>query len=196
DISFEVVQSRNNSNFVCGETRPQVETRNISLENKNSSWEIISNDQIYGDIEYSHNDTTLHGVVTGTGLVANAYYQITLNGPGGCTFTDNSLAGVGPNAFSSGYWNSGTNLEPTCGAPGEGVYNMNLIGDHYTFQADSNGAFNYPYDFVLPAGDYHGVKVLVKKMLDTHVAPWADTGSGYPAFNLYETASIDFTILN
>ncbi|MFC1649190.1 TasA family protein [Patescibacteria group bacterium] len=195
NIRFYVEQARNNEEFACPELGPQPENRHISLENKNSNWEILPNDLVHGDIHYSHNDTSFKGTVTGTGLEANKYYQITLNGPGGCTFTDHGFAGVGPNAFSSGYWNNGTNLEPTCGTPGEGVYNMDLIGDHYTFQADGSGAFTHNFDIALPAGDYSGVKVLVKKMLDTHVSPWADTGTGYPAFNLYETAAISFTVL-
>jgi len=37
-------------------------------------------------------------------------------------------------------------------------------------------------------------KVLVKKMLDTHVSPWVDNTSG-PLNNLFETAAISFTVL-
>lgn len=197
DISFRVEQSRNNANFRCdGQQEPQVESLHISLENKAAgSWQIIADDNTYGDIQYSSNDTTFHGTVTGTGLVAGGKYQITLNGPGACTFTDNGFAGKGPNAFSSGYWNNGTGLESTCSTPGEGVYNMDLIGDHYTFIADGSGAFTHNFSFSLPVGNYSGVKVLVKKMLNTHVSPWADTGAGYPTFNLYETAPISFTVL-
>ena len=32
-------------------------------------------------------------------------------------------------------------------------------------------------------------------MLNPFVSPWADTTGNYPAFNLYETAPISFTIL-
>lgn len=204
DISFNVVQSRNNGNFVCGVDRPVVEIRHISLENKDASWNILANDNIYGLIQYSHNDTTFHGVVSGTGLVASGLYQITLNGPkdganAGCSFTNQSLGNfAGGNTFKGGFWDSAApNLSATChpGSDEEGLYNMNLIGDHYTFIADASGAFNYPFSFSLPAGDYHDVKVLVKKMLPNHGSPWSDTGTGYPMFNLYETASIDFTIL-
>jgi hypothetical protein len=183
------------AHLVCGQTEPGQETRHISLENKNTDWQVLSDDQVFGDIGYSHNYNDFHGVVTGTGLIPGGKYQITLNGPGGCTFTDAGFAGIGPNAFSSGYWNNNTNLEATCSTPGEGVYNMSLINDHYTFIADGSGAFSFPFAFSLPAGNYSGVKVLVKKMLDTHVAPWADTGTGYSAFNLYETAPISFTVL-
>ena len=198
DISFRAVQSRHNESFVCDLGGPVVEQRHISLENKDkdNEWEIISDDLIWGDIDYSHNDTTFHGIVTGQGLEPTSKYQITLNGPGICTATDAGFAGMGPNAFSSGYWNAGTNLESSCGTPGEGVYNMDLVGDYYTIITDGAGAFTYNFNIALPAGDYSGVKVLVKKMLDTHVSPWSDTGQGYPAFNLYETASISFTVVN
>lgn len=198
DVRFYVEQARNNREFVCPGLEPVVETRNISLENKDLSWNILSDDQIFGDIEYSHNDTTFNGVVTGQGLVPNGYYQITLNGPyDGCSFTNLSLGNFGSNTFQSGFWNSAwPNLSSTCTVNDEeGLYNMNLIGDHYTFQADGSGAFTYNFDLDLPNGDYSGVKVLVKKMLDTHVSPWADTGADYPAFNLYETAAINFTVL-
>ena len=176
-----------------GEINPEI--RHISLENKTDQWQIISDDLTWGDIDYSHNDTSFNGVVTGQGLDPDSPYQITLNGPGGCTVTDHGLAGVGPNAFSSGYWNNGVNLESTCGAPGEGVYNMDLVTDWYTVMTDSNGDFTHNFDIALPAGSYSGVKVLVKKMLTPHASPWADTGIGYPMFNLYETAPISFTVL-
>ena len=175
--------------------RPTPEPRHISLENKDGNWSILPDDLIHGDIGYNHNDTSFKGLVTGTGLVADAPYQITLNGPGGCTDTDHGLAGAGANAFESGYWNSGPNLDPTCSAPGEGVYNMDLVSNWYTVITDGSGDFSHPFDLALPAGDYAGVKVLVKKMLDPFVDPWADFSSPYPAFNLYETAAISFTIL-
>ena len=175
--------------------RPNPTPMHISLENKTDQWEIISNDQTWGDIDYFSNVTSFNGVITGQGLSPNAPYQITLNGPGTCTFTDDGLAGVGPDAFSSGYWNNNTNLEPTCGAPGEGVYNMDLVSNWYTVWTDGNGDFTHNFDFALPVGNYSGVKVLVKKMLNPFVTPWADTGAGYPSFNLYETQAIDFIIV-
>ncbi len=181
----------------CDNPGPQVETRNISLENKEEgSWQVISDDNTFGDIEYSHNDNTFHGLVTGEGLVPGGYYQITFNSQPECpSFTSDSFANAGANAFASGYWNTGPDLDPTCVPGGEGVFNIDLIGDHYTFQADGVGAFSHSFDLNLSAGDYANVKVLVKKMLDTHVSPWSDTGPGYPAFNLYETATINFTVL-
>ncbi|RLC37149.1 hypothetical protein DRH27_04175, partial [Candidatus Falkowbacteria bacterium] len=158
--------------LLCGEPGPGEEMRHISLENKNSSWEVLPDDEIFGDIDYSHNYNDFHGLVTGQGLVPNGYYQITLNGPNtgtemGCSFTNLSLGNFGSNAFESGFWDSASpDLSSTCTADDEeGLYNMNLVGDHYTFQADGSGDFSYPFTFALPAGDYVGVKVLVKKML-------------------------------
>ena len=170
------------------------------MENKDDNWDIVPNDLIFGDMEYSHNDTTFHGVVTGAGLIAGGKYQITLNGPveasGTCGFTNLSLGNFGSNAFEGGFWNSAyPNLSSTCTANDkEGLYNMSLVGDHYTFIADAAGDFSYNFDYNLPAGDYSGVKVLVKKMLDTHVSPWADATAVHGT-NLYETAAISFTIL-
>jgi len=201
DISFRAEQARHNENFVCDLGGPVVEQRHISLENKNSDWSVIADDLTWGDIDYSHNDTTFHGIVTGQGLEPNSKYQITLNGPveasGTCGFTNLSLGNFGANTFQSGFWNSAApNLSSTCTAGDEeGLYNMDLIGDHYTIITDGTGAFTHNFNIALPAGDYSGVKVLVKKMLDTHVSPWTDTGPGYPAFNLYETASISFTVI-
>jgi predicted ribosomally synthesized peptide with SipW-like signal peptide len=208
NIRFRAIQERHNAEFICTpQEGPRPQTRHISLENKEiDTWAIIANDLTWGDIDYSHNDTSFYGVVSGQGLVPYGYYQITLNGPNtgpemGCSFTNLSLGNFGGgNTFKSGFWDSAwPNLSATCdptpGADEEGLYNMNLIGDHYTFQADVNGDFVYPFDLALPAGDYADVKVLVKKMLDTHVSPWADTTGIYPEFNLYETQSIDFSIV-
>jgi len=182
---------------------PEVEMRHISLENKdmNDGWSVISDDRTWGDIDYSHNAPNFYGTVTGKGLVANAPYQITLNGPGSCTFTDDGLANVSTNAFSSGYWNSGPNLDDTCVTGGEGVYNIDLTGTAsdpywYTVWTDSSGDFSYSFTVNnLPVGDYVGVKVLVKQMLDPFVTPWAELGTDYAADNLYETAAISFTIV-
>ena len=116
----------------------------------------------------------------------------------GCSFTNTSLGNFGSNTFQSGFWDSAyPNLSSICTDDDEeGLYNMDLVNDHYTIITDGAGAFTYNFNIALPAGNYSGVKVLVKKMLDNHVSPWSDTGVGYPAFNLYETASISFTVVN
>ena len=72
---------------------------------------------------------------------------------------------------------------------------MNLVSNWYTVWTDGNGDFTHNFDIALPVGSYSGVKVLVKKMLQPFLSPWADTGTGYPMFNLYETASISFDIV-
>lgn len=191
-----ILGARAVEHLLCGDPGPVVEMRHISLENKTENWEVISDDLTWGDIDYSHNDSSFNGLVTGQGLIPNSPYQISLNGPGGCTFTDDGFAGLGSTLFDSGYWNNNVDLEAVClGTPGEGIYNMDLITSWYTVWTDANGDFVHNFDIALPAGDYVGVKVLVKKMLDPFVAPWSDFGPGYPSFNLYETATINFTVL-
>lgn len=196
DISFYAVQERNNEEFLCSELQwdsPTVVYQD--LENKDLSWQVIDDD-IYGTIAYSSNAGNFYGVVQGRGLEANSKYQITLNGPGTCSLVDNNLVSMGTNLFESGYWNNwAPNLSDTCtGSPGEGVYNMNLTDDWYTFISDNDGNFVYPFNLSLAAGDYTGVKVIVKKMLDTHESPWIDSTVEHTT-NLFETAAISFTVL-
>ncbi|MBN2094276.1 MAG: hypothetical protein JW740_02850 [Candidatus Zambryskibacteria bacterium] len=195
DISFTAVQSRNNDNFVCGREPQEPEMSEVNLENKNNDWQIIAGDQIFGLMTYSVEDDTFHGTVTGQGLEPNARYQITLNGPGSCTATDDMLAGFGANLFQSGYWNNwAPSLSPNCvGDPGEGLYNMNLIGDEYTVESDGSGNINYAFNLALPSGNYSGVKVLVKKTLQPFQAPWTDPDTVHTT-NLFEVASISFTV--
>jgi len=166
----------------------------VDLENKTADWVIIAGDQIDGTIAYSTGKNTFYGNVTGQGLVPDSKYQITLNGPGPCTATDNQLASGPGNLFSSGYWNGGPSLAATCGTPGEGIHNMDLISDWYTVITDSNGDFSHPFNIALPSGSYSGVKVLVKKMLDTYVSPWVDQTGNWQATNLFETAPISFVV--
>jgi len=171
----------------------QVET--VDLENKDAGWQIIQDD-VYGTMTYSIDYPTFYGNVVVQNLEPNAKYQITLNGPGGCSATDHLLASAGSNLFQSGYWNNwAPSLAPNCvGNPGEGLYNMALINDWYTVETDANGDFNYSFNLNLPSGSYIGVKVLVKKVLDPFVQPWVDTFVEHTT-NLFETAPINFTIL-
>ncbi len=195
DISFNVVQARNNDGFRCVPQQPEMAVMN--LENKDDQWHVID-DNTSGTITYSVNDSTFHGTVAGQGLVAGAYYQITLNGPhDGCSFTNLSLGNfAGGNTFKGGFWDSAwPNLSPTCTANDEeGSYNMTLIGDHYTFIASGTGTFTYDFNYDLPNGNYGGVKILVKKMLDAHTSPWVDTTTEHTT-NLFEIAPISFTVL-
>jgi len=194
-VSFTAVQARHNEEFECDPS--DVVMRTLSLENKDESWDIIPDDLIKGDIDYSHNDATFHGVVTGQGLESDSMYQISLNGPGVCTTTDDNLATFGTTLFESGYWNNygQVSLSSSCGADlGQGIYNMTLVGDYYTFMSDGAGNFSYPFNLSLPSGDYTGVKVLVKKMRDDHASPWVDTSVVHTT-NLFETAAISFTVL-
>ena len=169
---------------------------NVNLENKYDNWDIISDDSIHGVMTYSTDYPTFYGNVVAQGLETNAKYQITLNGPGGCSATDNLLASAGSNLFESGYWNNwAPGLAPNCdGNPGEGVYNMALINNEYTAKSDGAGNLNYSFNLNLPTGDYAGVKVLVKKTLDPYEEPWIDPATEHTT-NLFETASISFTVL-
>ena len=171
----------------------RVET--VNLENKDGEWAIIVDDT-HGMMTYSIDHPTFYGNVVAQKLEPSAKYQITLNGPGGCSATDDLLASAGSNLFQSGYWNNWVpGLAPNCvGSPGEGVYNMALISDWYTVETDASGDFNYSFNLNLPSGSYTGVKVLVKKVLEVFAPPWVDTSVEHTT-NLFETAPINFTIL-
>ena len=195
DIIIDAIQKRNLFDKGC----PIGDLKTSGLENKDLSWNIIPNDGIYGTIIYSSGAVGFNGVVKGYHLVPNSKYQITFNGPGTCTTTDGYLAVAGSNAFQSGYWNVGPGLDSTCGSPGQGIYNLNLIGlynGEYTVITDASGDFVYPFNLALQAGDYTGVKVLVKKTLDPFVSPWTDPAlSVVHGTNLFETASISFKVI-
>ena len=194
DISFYAVQTRHNEGFVCSSVDWNTpEVLYLDLENKDTNWNVMVDDT-YGTIAYSTGASNFYGVVQGYGLQPNSRYQITLNGPGVCTATDDNLAGFGANLFQSGYWNGvGPGLSNSCTGPGEGIYNMNLIGDEYTLATDGFGNFIYPFNLALPTGTYTGVKVLVKKTLNPFVSPWIDPATVHTT-NLFETAAISFTV--
>ena len=197
DLVITAEQKRNQHDEGCPVDGKTVQMNYVNLENKDNNWQIISGDNIDGFLQYSVSDTSFHGVLTGRGLTPGAKYQITLNGPGGCTFTDLSLGHFGVNLFQSGFWNNwAPNLSNTCtGTPGEGLYNINLIGDWYTVIADGSGNVNYSFNLVgLPKGSYSGVKVLVKKVLDPFQSPWVDQNAVH-VNNLFEVAPINFTII-
>lgn len=197
DMSFYAEQARHNTQFTCPAYQGATVTA-LDLENKDTgnNWAIIGGDDTWGTFAYSSNADTFYGTVYGQGLVPNAKYQITLNSQAStsCGFTATSLGEFGSNAFESGFWNSASpNLNSTCVGDDEGLYNMNLIGDHYTVETDATGKFNYAFNLTLPSGSYTDVKVLVKKMLDRHVSPWADA-SAVADKNLYETSAVTFTV--
>jgi len=184
DVSFYVEQERNNPSFQCSSHYTPVDMAIQDLENKDSSWNVIAGDDIYGTLVYSMDALTFHGTVVGQGLEKNAKYQITLNGPGPCANTDDNLANFGANLFQSGYWdnNWSPNLVSTCSG-----------NDHYTVMSDAMGNLSYSFNLALPSGTYSDVKVLVKKMLDNHASPWVDTSTEHTT-NLMETAAITFTV--
>jgi len=195
DLVITANQKRNQYPDGCPADVTQMAT--VNLENKDEQWIVIAGDNISGSMQYSVNDATFHGTVTGMGLVPDAKYQITLNGSGSCTATDNQLATAGSNLFQSGYWNVGPGLDSTCvnaSNQGQGIYNMSLINDEYTTTADASGNINYPFNLNLPNGTYTDVKVLVKKTLVPFVSPWTDPNTVHTT-NLFEVAPISFTVL-
>jgi hypothetical protein len=189
DIVIDAIQKKN-----LYDQCPIGDLKTLDLENKDSSWNVII-DNTFGTIEYSDGAIGFNGVVKGYHLEANSKYQITFNGPGAaCGFTDLSLGQKGSNLFQSGFWNGvGPGLVSNCSGNWEGLYNMNLINDEYTVKTDSSGNFIYPFNIALPAGNYAGVKVLVKKTLDPFVSPWINPLTVYTT-NLFETASINFKV--
>ncbi len=196
EISFYAEQSRNNPGFLCSQRTYDVpgDMQVLNLDNKDTGWTAIDDDT-YGTMVYSASPT-FYGTVVAQGLEANAKYQITLNSQPatGCGFTATSLGEFGGTAFESGFWPSASpNLAAACSGNDEGIYNMNLVGNHYTVMTNTLGEFNYAFNLTLPSGTYSNVKVLVKKMLDSHVTPWVDTTVEHTT-NLFETASITFTI--
>ncbi|MFC1722164.1 SipW-dependent-type signal peptide-containing protein [Patescibacteria group bacterium] len=198
DMSFYSIQARHNEEFTCPQyTGATMSTRNLENKDDQNAWQAILDDETWGNIVYSSNVGTFYGTVYGQGLMPNAKYQITLNSQPdtSCGFTATSLGGFGDNQFQSGFWDSAApNLNSVCVTTDEGVYNMSLVDDHYTIMTDAAGKFNYSFNYDLPSGDYSDVKVLVKKMLDTNVSPWVD-GTYGPQKNLFETATISFTVL-
>jgi predicted ribosomally synthesized peptide with SipW-like signal peptide len=201
DLIITAMQERHQFPDGC----PIGEMKKLDLENKDDTagWVIVEDDT-WGTLTYSSGSNTFNGTLYGQGLVVGAPYQFTFNGPGGCSTTDHLLAnyGAGPNYFIAGYWNNGTNLESSCSNPGEGVYNVDLTDDDntpppywFTARADADGKINKSFNLSLPVGNYSGVKVLVKRMLDPFQSPWAYTVPGYAQGNLYETAPINFTVV-
>jgi predicted ribosomally synthesized peptide with SipW-like signal peptide len=81
----------------------------------------------HGNLCYKPTGTPgeLRLVMNAYGLTANANYQLTLNGPGGCVSEDNNFAGMSTDLFVAGYWDwVGPNLRSgPCTSGWEGVYN-------------------------------------------------------------------------
>lgn len=77
DISFEVVQSRNNPGFVCGQSQP--EPRQLVLDNEimvGDPWTTTPNDQIGGVLTWAGDGPTFNYSVTASGLPASTNYSL------------------------------------------------------------------------------------------------------------------------
>jgi predicted ribosomally synthesized peptide with SipW-like signal peptide len=165
----------------------------IALENKDTTtWLPVLNDEIEGVVCVKPGSGTLDVEVNAYGLIPDKYYQLTLGGPGGCTSTDDGLAnsGLGPNYYVRGYYNGNPALlEPTCGTPGQGVYNYAGAEATNTVQADASGSISHSATITLPPGAYSGVSYVIKH---DEGAPPVPTGPWTGV--LMEMASFSFTI--
>jgi hypothetical protein len=139
--------------------------------------------------EASSTDGDVDFVVNGYNMTANMPLQIMLNGPGGCSKTDQIIAGdfTGDNvvdagnydAYYRGFW-TGTAMSNTCSGTGEGVYAIAYGGSYGTDPdpaavTDANGNFSGQWTAHLAdpcvIGDYNmQLKFLVKQ----DAAPWLE----------------------
>lgn len=115
----------------------------------------------------------LRVIVNAYDLHPDKYYQLSLNGPGGCSnFEDVTFAGMTTNLYHSGWWvGPPTYLSSTCTQPWhEGVYN--ILGTDGELQASASGNFSADitldgsgsWNPALPSGTYDGVKFIVKEI--------------------------------
>lgn len=152
----------------------------VALENKDDNWVPILNDDLEGEVCYKVG-SPLDLIVNAYGLTGGAEYQLTLMGPGGCTSTDDGIAGPPYDPWTRGYWNGGGGLDNFCATPGEGTYNFGT-GVHGTEWTNADGSLSYMAQLGLAAGNYQGVRFMIKESFD----PWAAV--------LMETNVLDFTI--
>jgi predicted ribosomally synthesized peptide with SipW-like signal peptide len=160
----------------------------------------------HGNVCYkADDDDHLRLVVNAYGLNADEYYQLSLNGPGGCSnFEDTTFAGMTANQYHSGWWTGGTSyLATSCSEEWhQGVYNF--TGTDGEVQADSNG--NISLDFTidgsdplasgpLPSGSYEDVKFLIKEIggYSGGAPSHTDHGSSWTPM-LMEIRALNFTI--
>lgn len=207
-VTVHAVQRRNiGSNFTC-----------VKLVYKDSStnWRPYGpEDPISGNWQGQHGNVcyqvdsgnNLRVVVNAYDLTPNAYYQLALNGQGGCSNPEsNTFAGLGTSLFHSG-WSNGSlgALSGICvNSWDEGVYNF--VGTDGELQADANGDFSVdytidgsnPYGSALSAKPYNNVKFIVKEIQDASGNPYAPSlggpyGSKWQPM-LMEIRTLNFTI--
>ena len=135
-------------------------------------------------------------------MTPDAYYQLALNGQGGCANPEsNTFAGLGADLYHSG-WSGGspTALGSSCVFDwDEGVYNF--YGTDGQVQADSNGNFSLdytidgtnPYGDPLPPGTYNDVKFIIKEITSSGAPSHSNHGSNWQPM-LMEIRAMNFTI--
>ncbi len=146
----------------------------VALEDKDSHWLPILDNAREGIVCYKVDENKhLHVVVNAYGLTPLKYYQLSLNGSGGCAnFEDTTFAGLTANLYHSGWWTGGTtSLSPSCSQSWhQGVYN--IAGTDGGVQADSTGQLSVDitidgsgtWNLTLPSGTYEDVKFLIKEI--------------------------------
>lgn len=169
----------------------------VALENKDESFLPILDDDIEGVVCYKVEDGKLLVDVNGYGLQADEYFQLALNGPGGCAnFPDVSFAGMGATLYHSGwYQHNPGQLSPTCDAEwNEGVWNF--VGTDGEVKSSGVGSISWGGELAgLPSGHYENVKFVVKLISGyAGAAPSAgDYGTSWTPM-LVEMNYLDFTI--
>jgi len=113
DVSFYVVQSRNNPNFFCPSAAPTPYT--LRLENETivqgGPWTVI-NDGIYADLTWSDGPTFAY-ILNGQGLAANTQYSLIYYADG--------WPGNNPGAFIGTHMTNGTGGIAGAGSPNLGI---------------------------------------------------------------------------
>jgi predicted ribosomally synthesized peptide with SipW-like signal peptide len=163
----------------------------------------------HGNVCYQvDTSNNLRVIVNAYDLTANAYYQLALNGQGGCSVPESIIfAGLGTDLYHSG-WSDGSlgALAGTCtNTWDEGVYNF--YGTDGEVQADANGDFSVDYTIdgsntygsALTGGTtYNNVKFIVKEIQDGSGNPYTPTPGGPYGSKwqpmLMEIRALNFTI--
>lgn len=151
----------------------------VALENKdlNAPWLPHLDDDLEGIVCYkpTGNAGELEVDVNAYGLTPDEYYQLSLNGTGGCSnFEDVSFAGMSGSLYHSGwYYFDGMLLHDTCTETWhEGCWNF--TGTDGEVQASGSGSISWGGTLTgLPQGNYDQVKFLVK-----HITGYTDPPPG------------------
>ncbi len=136
----------------------------VALEDKDDDWLPILGNDMEGIVCYKVDGQDLLLDVNAYGLVPGDYYQLSLNGTGGCSnFEDQSFATMPGDLYISGWYHyDGMLLHGACTEDWhEGVYNF--TGTYGEVQASDAGSISWGGIISnLPAGGYDQVKFMVK----------------------------------